>query len=145
MSTAGDSAAPYCTSATTPRARFGSRFTTTISRATPRRTVDSRLADPTAPTPMTPIFWRMLAMSSLPSFMKALQLDHRVTEIFPGTAFRVALRMQNLRTRVLRGVELKHHPFWIGNTRIRRRVELTDVSVREPNVDRADVVLELLG
>src|SRR4029077_16227478 len=51
----------------------------------------------------------------------------------------------NLRTRVLRGVELKHHPLWIGNTRIRGRVELPDVIVRGPKGDGADVVLEWLG
>src|SRR5215210_7987989 len=144
MSTAGDSAAPYCTSATTPRARFGSRFTTTISRATRRSTVDSRLADPTAPTPMTPIFWRMLVISSLPPCESHSAGPPGPTEISPGTACRVAFRMQNLRTRVLRGIELKDHPLWIRNSRIRGRIELPDVIAREREVDGADVVLELL-
>jgi hypothetical protein len=37
-------------------ARLRSRFTTTISRAMPRRMLDNRQAEPTAPAPITPIF-----------------------------------------------------------------------------------------
>ena len=44
-------------------------------------------------------------------------------KVLPGTALRIALGMQDLGTRILRGVELKDHPLWIWNTRIRRRVE----------------------
>src|SRR5258706_3715353 len=54
----GDSAAPYCRSVTMARARLRSRFTTTISRASPLQTADRRLAEPTAPAPITPIFRR---------------------------------------------------------------------------------------
>src|ERR1700730_1857105 len=66
-------------------------------------------------------------------------------KVLPGTALRVALGMQDLGTRILRGVELKNHPFWIWNPRIRRCVELPDVVVRQPKVYGADVVFELLG
>src|SRR5450631_1106226 len=66
-------------------------------------------------------------------------------EVLPGTAILVALRMQDLRTRVFRGVELKDHPLRIRNTRIRRRVQELDFVVREPEVYRADVILQLLG
>ena len=52
--------------------------------------------------------------------------------------------MQDARTRILRGIELKDHPLWIGNAGIRRRVELPDVIVGQPKVDRTDVVGELL-
>src|SRR5439155_437486 len=37
-------------------ARLRTRLTTTISRATPRRMLDNRQAEPTAPAPITPIF-----------------------------------------------------------------------------------------
>ena len=50
-------------------------------------------------------------------------------KVLPGTALRVTLRMQDPGTRILRGVELKDHPFWIWNPRIRRRIELPDVIV----------------
>src|ERR1700680_4442996 len=53
--------------------------------------------------------------------------------------------MQDLGTRILRGVELKNHPFWIRNPRVRRRVELPDVVVRQTKVCGADVVFELFG
>src|SRR5258707_7947829 len=53
----------------------------------------------------------------------------RPTKVLPGTALRVALGMQDPGTRILRGVELKNHPFWIGNSRIRRRIESPDVIV----------------
>src|SRR5258705_9690917 len=43
-------------SVTTAFARLRSRLTTTISRATPRRMLDNRQAEPTAPAPITPIF-----------------------------------------------------------------------------------------
>lgn len=39
-------------------------------------------------------------------------------QIPPGAAICVALRMQDLRARVLRGVELQHHPLRIRNTGI---------------------------
>src|SRR5713226_10019160 len=54
--TTDESAAPYCRSVPTALARFRSRFTTTISRAMPRRMLDNRQAEPTAPAPITPIF-----------------------------------------------------------------------------------------
>src|SRR5712671_2524410 len=54
--TIDESAAPYCKSVTTAFARLRSRLTTTISRATPRRMLDNRQAEPTAPAPITPIF-----------------------------------------------------------------------------------------
>src|SRR5712691_6842042 len=66
-------------------------------------------------------------------------------KVLPLTAIRIALGMQNLRTRILRGVELKDHPPWIRNARIRGRVELPDIVVRQPKVHGADVVFELLG
>src|SRR5258705_2651909 len=65
--TTDESAAPYWRSVTTAFARLRSRFTTTISRATPRRTLDKRQAEPTAPAPITPIFiWlpRSISQSS---------------------------------------------------------------------------------
>jgi hypothetical protein len=40
---------------------------------------------------------------------------------------------------------LKDHPPWIRNTRIRRRVELPDIIVRQPEVNGRDVVFELLS
>jgi len=52
--------------------------------------------------------------------------------------------MQDLGTRILRSIELKDHPLWIWNTRIRSRVEFPDIIVREPKVNRTDVVLELI-
>src|ERR1700704_4038543 len=52
----GVSAAPYCRSVATARARLRSLFTTTISRASPRNTADRSVAAPTAPAPTTPIF-----------------------------------------------------------------------------------------
>ena len=55
----------------------------------------------------------------------------RAPEILPGTAIRVALGIQNLRTRVFGGVELKDHPLRIRNARIRRSVQEPDVIVRE--------------
>src|ERR1700730_8161942 len=61
--TTEESAAPYWRSVTTAFARLRSRFTTTISRATPRTTLDNRQAEPTAPAPITPIFiWPVLSM-----------------------------------------------------------------------------------
>ena len=54
----GHSDAPYCRSVTTARARLRSLFTTTISRSSPDSTADKRLAEPTAPAPITPIFMR---------------------------------------------------------------------------------------
>ena len=53
--------------------------------------------------------------------------------------------MQDLRTRVFRGVELKDHPLRIRNARIRYRVEESDVVLRELKVYGTNVVLELLG
>src|SRR5713226_2074149 len=66
-------------------------------------------------------------------------------KVLPGTALRVAPGMQDLGTRILRGVELKDHPFWIWSPQIRRRVELPDVVIRQPKVFGEDVVFELLG
>jgi hypothetical protein len=65
-------------------------------------------------------------------------------EILPGTAIRVALGIQDLRTRVFRGVELKDHPLRIRNARIRRRVQKPDVFVRELKVYGTDVIFQLL-
>src|ERR1700680_2993925 len=65
-------------------------------------------------------------------------------KILPLTALRVALGMQDLGTRILRGVELKDHPLWIRNTRIRRRVQLPDIVVGQPKVYGTDVVFQLL-
>src|ERR1700694_2948124 len=67
------------------------------------------------------------------------------SEILPGTAIYVALRIQGLRTRVFRGVELKNHPLRIWNARIRRRVQKPDFFVREPKVYGTDVILQLLS
>jgi len=64
-------------------------------------------------------------------------------EILPGAAIRVALRIKDLRARVFRGVELKHHPLRIGNTRIRRRVQELDFVIRELKVHGADVISQL--
>src|SRR5216684_3654485 len=58
ISTTEESAAPYWRSVTTAFARLRSRFTTTISRAMPRRMLDNRQAEPTAPAPITPSFIR---------------------------------------------------------------------------------------
>ena len=43
----------------------------------------------------------------------------RLLEAAPG----IALRIQGLRTRVFRGIELEHHPLRVGNARIRGRVQ----------------------
>ena len=51
------------------------------------------------------------------------------SKVLPETALRVAFRKQDPGTRVLCGIELKNHPSWIWNTRIRRRVELPDIIV----------------
>src|SRR5437899_6277382 len=56
MTTGGESGAPYRRSVATASARLRSRFSTTISRAHPRTTIDKRQADPTAPAPITPTF-----------------------------------------------------------------------------------------
>src|ERR1700691_4597743 len=66
-------------------------------------------------------------------------------EVCPGTAFRITLGMQALRTRVFRSVELKDHPLRIRNARIRRRVEESGVVLRELKFYGTDVVLQLLG
>src|SRR6267143_1016839 len=66
-------------------------------------------------------------------------------EVRPGTAILVALGIQNLRTRVFRGVELKDHPLGIWNARIRCRVQETDFVVQEPKVYCTDVIFQLLG
>src|ERR1019366_5049650 len=66
-------------------------------------------------------------------------------EILPGTAIHIALRIQGLRTRVFRGIELKDHPLRIRNARIRRRVEKPDFFVREPKVYGTDVIFQLLS
>src|SRR5882672_10876074 len=44
-------------------------------------------------------------------------------EVPPRAAIGVALGIQDLRTRVFRGVELQDHPLRIWNARIRRRVK----------------------
>src|ERR1700692_2844826 len=67
------------------------------------------------------------------------------SEILPGTAINVALGIQSFRTRVFRGVELKDHPLRIRNTGIRCCVQKPDFFVRESQVYRTDVILELLG
>jgi hypothetical protein len=47
----------------------------------------------------------------------------RPAEILPGTTIHIALRMQGLRTRVFRGIELENHPLRVRNARIRGRVQ----------------------
>jgi hypothetical protein len=60
------------------------------------------------------IFLRTFASGS-----KALSAGPaRPPEIIPGTAIRIALRIQGLRTRVFRGIELEHHPLRVRNARI---------------------------
>ena len=66
-------------------------------------------------------------------------------EVFPRTAIRITLGIQDLRTRIFRSVELKYHPLRIRNARIRRRVEEPHVIARELKVYGMDVVLQLLG
>jgi hypothetical protein len=51
-------------------------------------------------------------------------------KVLPQTAIRVALRVQDLRARILGGVELKNHPLWIRNPRIRRRVQQPGIGCR---------------
>src|ERR1019366_1674014 len=65
-------------------------------------------------------------------------------QILPETAIRVSLRMQGLRTRVFRGVELKDHPLWIRNARVRGSVQEPDVVVRKLKVHGTNVVFQLL-
>src|SRR6202042_2433224 len=69
----------------------------------------------------------------------------RPAEILPGTAIHIALRIEGLRTRVFRGIELEHHPLRIRNARIRGRVQKPTVFVREPKVYGSDVIFQLLG
>ena len=60
------------------------------------------------------IFLRTFASGS-----KALSArPARPPEILPGTPIRIALRIQGLRTRVFRGIELEHHPLRVRNARI---------------------------
>ena len=47
----------------------------------------------------------------------------RPAEILPRTAIRIALRIEGLRTRVFRRIELEHHPLRVRNARIRGRVQ----------------------
>jgi hypothetical protein len=47
----------------------------------------------------------------------------RLAEILPGTAIHIALRIQGLRTRVFRRVELEHHPLRVRNARVRGLVQ----------------------
>ena len=47
----------------------------------------------------------------------------RPAEILPGTAIHIALRIEGLRTRVFRGIELEHHPLRVWNARIRGLVQ----------------------
>ena len=53
------------------------------------------------------------------------------TEVLPGTAIRVTLRMQDFRAGVFGGVKLKDHPLGIRNARIRRGVQDPNVVVRK--------------
>src|SRR5882762_6485593 len=80
--------------------------------------------------------WFVVAFSAGPS---------SPAEVRPGTAIRVTLGIQNLRTRVFRGVELKDHPLGIWNPRIRCRVQESDFIFQEPKVYRTDVIFQLLG
>src|SRR5207245_2416802 len=63
----------------------------------------------------------------------------------PGPAIIVALGIQDLRTRVFRGVELEDHPLRIWNARIRCRVQESEFVGQEPEVYRTDVIFQLLG
>ena len=89
-------------------------------------------------------------LSLPPRFTRALAIKASLsgppgpTKILPLTALRVALGMQDPGTRILRGVELKDHPLWIRNARIRGGVQLSDIVVRKPEVHGTDVVFELL-
>jgi hypothetical protein len=65
-------------------------------------------------------------------------------DVLPGTALCVALRIQDLRTRIFRGIELKDHPLRIWNARIRNCVQKLDFFVRESQIYRTDVILQLL-
>src|SRR5260370_29983071 len=56
MATGGDNGAPYRMSVATAIARARTLSTSTISGAAPRSTMANADADPTAPTPITPIF-----------------------------------------------------------------------------------------
>src|SRR5208282_5067055 len=69
----------------------------------------------------------------------------RPAKILPGTAIHITLRIQGLRTRVFRGIELEHHPLRIRNARIRRCVQKPDILVREPKVYGTDVIVQLLS
>src|ERR1700686_1400578 len=52
--------------------------------------------------------------------------------------------MQNLRSRIFRGVKLKDHPLGIGNSRIGHRVQELTVFVRKPKIYSTDVIFQLL-
>src|SRR5580704_4305927 len=65
-------------------------------------------------------------------------------QILLSTALRVSLWMEGLRTRVLRGVELKNHPLRVRNARIGRRVQKPHIFVRKLKLNRADVIFQLL-
>jgi hypothetical protein len=47
----------------------------------------------------------------------------RPAEILPGTTIHIALRIQGLRTRVFRRIELEHHPLWVRNAGVRGLVQ----------------------
>src|SRR5262249_44950239 len=64
-------------------------------------------------------------------------------QVFPDTAVRVALGVQNLWTRVFGSIQLEHHPLRIRNTRIRRAIEQPDVVVRKFEIYRTDVIVQL--
>src|SRR5580704_19162849 len=65
-------------------------------------------------------------------------------EVLPSASFRVALRIQDLRTRVFRSVKLKDHPLRIRNAGIRCRVQESDFVVRKPKIYSTDVIFKLL-